>query len=163
MSQDTIPTNESVEQNLESDSLVLPGSEGNTPFYRRNIGWWPLFVMLGGLAVWFFGTYHIFSSVEGTLFIKKARFSFSDTFVALNNVALVDRDKALAEHPLARESLEKEGVIDSPEAKAKRVEEFKRRQAEEGLDAMPGGGMPGGQMPGASQGMPEAPAAPAPH
>jgi len=72
----------------------------------------------------FCGFFHIVqSSKNGLFFVKKTAFTLSETFVNMDTITGVPFIVAVAKYPLAIRAMQKEGIIESDEAREARVQQ----------------------------------------
>lgn len=82
-------------------------------------------------AIVVFGNWHIVSSGEGTLFVKKIHFTFSETFVSLDAITGMSIIDARAQYPLTIKALQRDDIIESDEEREARIERELKKKREE--------------------------------
>lgn len=109
------------DQKLKGESSNIEISIGN------NKGWSiPLvFVIIGVLVVIFLGEVHVVrgSSYDGSVFIRKATFGYSETFVNTDQILEMPWIAAKSQFPLGVKALIKVGFLESDNARKHRYEE----------------------------------------
>jgi hypothetical protein len=85
---------------------------------------WAALGVIALLAVgWFFGSYHIMQSEEGTKIIKKIHFTYSETFTSLEAITGMPGGAAQVKYPLSIKALQRDDILESDEERDQRIEE----------------------------------------
>jgi len=71
---------------------------------------------------WLLGTHHVVQSSEGTQLIRKVHFTFAECFVSLDAITNMPAVAASAKYPLAVKALQREGILESDEARDERIQ-----------------------------------------
>ena len=103
----------------------------SVPFTRSAAFVW--LVAVGAImfcgSLWFVGTYHIVSSSKnGTMVIPKAIFTFKETFVSVDEICGLPYIVAQSRWPLALQALQREGILESDEARKTRIQTESRQR-----------------------------------
>jgi len=93
---------------------------------------WVLLI-LALLAGWVLGTYHVVQSSQGTQLVRKVHFTFAECFVSLDAITSMPAVASSAKYPLAVKALQRDGILESDEARDERIQQEVQEQMDKSL------------------------------